>query len=97
MIIYSGLFEVIISDLDKERENMLFYEILLIFFDLIIFGFGLWSFLRPESVLKFGDMFRISGDREYTDFAIMMTKLGGIISMIGGIVLIFVVIRLFSV
>ena len=97
MIIYGGLVKAISSDVDKEREYMLFYEILLIFFDLIIFGFGLWSFLKPESVLKFGDMFRISGDREYTDFAIMMTKLGGIVSMIGGIVLIFVVIRLFSI
>lgn len=63
-----------------KRDPIIGVIIILISVLLIIF---------PESALRFRDMFRIKGEREYTDFAIMMNRLGGILGVIMGLLLIF--------
>lgn len=58
-------------------------------FALIFFGIGFLNILVPEEMLALRDMFRIRGQREYTDLAIGMTRFGGVIAIIIGIVFLF--------
>lgn len=59
-----------------------------IVFGLIIILFGIMNIASPEMSLRWHDMFRLKGEREYSDFAIGMTRFGGVIGIIMGIVLI---------
>ncbi len=60
-----------------------------IFLGIIIIIFGILGFAFPETALRFEDTFRIRGKREYSAFAITMTKFGGIIGVILGIFFMF--------
>lgn len=47
------------------------------------------SVFAPESMLRFQDLFRIKGDREYSAFAITMTRIGGMIGVVMGFIFLF--------
>ena len=56
---------------------------------IIIIIFSILGIAYPETALRFEDMFRIKGKREYSSFAIAMTRFGGVIGMICGIFFMF--------
>ena len=56
---------------------------------IIIIIFSILGIAYPETALRFEDMFRIRGEREYSSFAIARTRFGGVIGVIIGIFLMF--------
>ena len=56
---------------------------------IIMIFFSVFGLVAPISALQFKDMFRIRGEREYTAFAIGMTRFGGVIGIIFGIAIMF--------
>ncbi len=60
-----------------------------IFLGIIIIFFSVLGIIYPETALRFEDMFRIRGKREYSSFAIAMTRFGGFIGILCGIFLLF--------
>lgn len=56
---------------------------------IIIICISLLNFFSPETSLTLQDMFRIKGAREYSEFAIAMTKFGGLIGIFLGLFVMF--------
>ena len=56
---------------------------------IVCIGLGIWALVSPEDALRSEDQFRIKGERRYSDFAIGLMGLRGIIAIIAGIVLLF--------
>ena len=54
---------------------------------IIIVGIGL--IIKPVWFLELKDIFRVNSDVEYSDFAIMMTRISGICSILLAVYLIF--------
>ena len=52
---------------------------------IIIVMFSILKLALPEFVLQFQDIFRIRGKREYTSFAITMTRFAGFFGIFIGI------------
>ncbi len=57
------------------------------FFIFILLGFA--NMMYPESMLRFGDYFKIRGERQYTDFAITMTRIGGFLIIVFSFIMLF--------
>jgi len=60
-----------------------------VFLGIIIICLSFLNIFSPEKALRFQDMFRIRGDREYSPLAIGMTRIGGVIGFIFGFVIMF--------
>ncbi len=60
-----------------------------IFLGIIIILFSIFGIAYPETALRFEDLFRIRGEREYSTIAIAMTRFGGVIGIICGIYFMF--------
>ena len=50
---------------------------------------GVWVLIDPDKALRFEDLFRINGERVYSEFAIGIMRLRGLLSIVLGIVLLF--------
>lgn len=57
---------------------------------IVIIIMSSFSVIMPESMLRLQDLFRIRGDRQYSEFALAMTRIGGIIGIVLGFILLFV-------
>ena len=57
---------------------------------LIVIFISVFNITSPETMLRFQDLFRIKGERQYSDLAIAMTRIGGMIGIILGFILFFV-------
>lgn len=51
---------------------------------------GVVIFLNPDFFLRMEDSFRIKGERTYSDTAIMIMKLRGVLSIVIGIIFLFI-------
>lgn len=57
---------------------------------LIVIIVSIVNVATPETMMRLQDLFRIKGERQYSDFAIAMTRIGGMIGIVLGIILLFI-------
>lgn len=60
-----------------------------VFLGIVIIMISCLNVFIPESMLRFQDIFRLKGDRQYSDFIIVMTRFGGIVGVALGFVTMF--------
>lgn len=61
-----------------------------ILFAIIFIPFGIFSLVAPESLLDFSNLLTLKGPRTYTWWAILSTRVSGVLLILAGIFLIVV-------
>src|SRR5690554_133526 len=61
-----------------------------IFFGVIFIFLGIAMIAKPEAFLYFQDIFRLKGERTYSEVAIIIQRLAGVLAIILGIVFMFI-------
>lgn len=61
-----------------------------VFLGIVCLLIGIWVWLDPETALRWEDIFRIKGAREYSEVAIFFMRARAILALVCGIALFFI-------